>query len=51
MLCTCGFTVPAGIGLAVSDRLASSRPKGAGVVGAIAQLTPPLVAVVALLLA
>ncbi|WP_236594896.1 hypothetical protein [Saccharothrix sp. 6-C] len=41
VLYTCGFMVPAGIGLAVSDRLALSRPKGAGVVGAIAQLTPP----------
>ena len=47
---TCGFMVLAGIGLGISDRLAMSRPKGTGVVGAIAQITPPLVAVVALAL-
>ncbi|MCE6995201.1 DUF1304 domain-containing protein [Saccharothrix sp. S26] len=48
---TCGFMVLAGIGLGVSDRLAMSRAKGAGVGGAIAQITPALVAIVALTLA
>ncbi|MER5264548.1 DUF1304 domain-containing protein [Actinosynnema sp. NPDC002837] len=47
---TCGFMVLAGIGLGVSDRLALSRPKGAGVGGTIAQITPALVAIVALAL-
>ncbi|MEU4744551.1 DUF1304 domain-containing protein [Actinosynnema sp. NPDC023658] len=48
---TCGFMVLAGIGLGVSDRLAMSRPKGAGVAGALCQSAPPLVAVLALALA
>ncbi len=48
---TCGFMVLAGIGLGVSDRLAMSRPKGTGVVGTVVQITPALVAVVALALA
>jgi putative membrane protein len=48
---TCGFMVLAGIGLGVSDRLAMSRPKGTGLGGAITQVTPALVAVVALALA
>ncbi|MFD1152383.1 DUF1304 domain-containing protein [Saccharothrix hoggarensis] len=48
---TCGFMVLAGIGLGVSDRMALSRPKGAGVVGTISQITPALVAIVALALA
>jgi putative membrane protein len=48
---TCGFMVLAGIGLAVSDRLAMSRPKGTGMGGAIAQTTPALVAIIALALA
>ncbi|MBB5801718.1 putative membrane protein [Saccharothrix ecbatanensis] len=48
---TCGFMVLAGIGLGVSDRLALSRPKGTGVIGTISQITPALVAVIALALA
>ncbi|OKI15543.1 hypothetical protein A6A25_14115 [Saccharothrix sp. CB00851] len=45
---TCGFMVLAGIGLGISDRLALSRPKGTGVGGTIAQITPALVAIIAL---
>jgi putative membrane protein len=45
----CGFMFLAGVALAVSDRLAMSRPKGAGVAGAIAQAVPSAAAVVALL--
>lgn len=48
---TCGFMVLAGIALGVSDRLAMSRPRGTGLGGAITQITPALVAVVALALA
>ncbi|MFJ6671585.1 DUF1304 domain-containing protein [Actinosynnema sp. NPDC091369] len=48
---TCGFMVLAGIGLAVSDRLAMSRPRGTGIGGALAQITPALVAIVALAVA
>jgi putative membrane protein len=48
VLYTCSFMALAGVGLGVSDRLAMSRPKGAGVVGTIAQLVPPLVAIIAL---
>lgn len=47
---TCLFMFGAGIALAVSDRLAMSRPRGAGVGGAVAQAGPPLVALVALAL-
>lgn len=47
---TCGFMVLAGIGLGVSDRLALSRPRGAGVTGTIFQITPALVAIIALAL-
>jgi putative membrane protein len=47
---TCLFMFGAGIALAVSDRLAMSRPRGAGVAGALAQTVPPLVALVALAL-
>ncbi|MFZ2530353.1 MAG: DUF1304 domain-containing protein [Rhodococcus sp. (in: high G+C Gram-positive bacteria)] len=48
---TCTFMFLAGIVLFVSDRMAMSRPRGAGVVGAASQSTPPLVALVALLVA
>lgn len=48
---TCAFMVLAGIALGVSDRLAMSRPRGTGLGGAITQITPALVAVVALALA
>ena len=43
----CLFTFLAGIVLFVSDRLALSRPRGAGVVGALSQSTPPLLALIA----
>ena len=46
----CLFMFLAGIVLFISDRLAMSRPKGKGVVGAICQSTPPLIALVAALL-
>ncbi|WP_068276418.1 DUF1304 domain-containing protein [Aldersonia kunmingensis] len=42
----CSFMALAGVMLFVSDRLAMSRPKGAGVGGAAAQCLPALVAVV-----
>ena len=45
----CLFTFLAGGVLFVSDRLALSRPRGAGVVGAVSQSTPPLLALVATL--
>ncbi len=45
----CGFMFLAGIVLAISDRLAMSRPKGAGLAGALSQSGPALVAIVALL--
>ncbi|QHE71464.1 DUF1304 domain-containing protein [Rhodococcus sp. WAY2] len=45
---TCIFMFLAGIALAVSDRMALSRPRGSGVAGALSQSTPPLVALVAL---
>jgi putative membrane protein len=44
----CLFMFLAGIALFVSDRMALSRPKGAGVVGALAQSVPPLVALIAM---
>lgn len=40
----------AGIALFVSDRLALSRSRGAGVGGAISQSAPPLVALIGLAL-
>ena len=43
----CLFMFLAGIALFISDRLAMSRPKGKGVVGAICQSTPPLIALIA----
>jgi putative membrane protein len=43
----CAFMVCAGIVLAVSDRLAMSRPRGSGIGGAVAQSLPALVALVA----
>lgn len=46
----CLFTFLAGIVLFVSDRLALSRPRGAGVTGALFQSTPPLLALIAALL-
>jgi putative membrane protein len=45
----CAFMFLAGLVLAVSDRMALSRPKGAGVPGALAQSLPSLVALVAVL--
>lgn len=48
---TCTFMFLAGIVLFVSDRTAMSRPRGSGVVGAVSQSTPPLVALAALLVA
>jgi putative membrane protein len=47
---TCSFMFLAGIALAISDRLALSRERGAGVLGAISQSVPPLVALVAVAL-
>lgn len=47
---TCLFMFLAGIALFVSDRLALSRPRGAGVGGAISQSAPPLVALIGLAL-
>ncbi|MFC9557076.1 DUF1304 domain-containing protein [Rhodococcus sp. NPDC056960] len=44
----CTFMCLAGIALAVSDRMALSRRRGDGVVGALAQSVPPLVALIAL---
>jgi putative membrane protein len=44
----CLFMFLAGVVLFISDRLALSRPRGAGVGGAISQSVPPLVALVAL---
>jgi len=41
------FMFLAGIVLFISDRLAMSRPQGKGVVGAICQSTPPLIALIA----
>ncbi|WP_138998782.1 DUF1304 domain-containing protein [Rhodococcus zopfii] len=48
---TCTFMFLAGIVLFVSDRMAMSRTRGSGVVGAVSQSTPPLVALAALLVA
>ena len=45
---TCLFMFLAGIALAVSDRMALSRQRGDGVVGALSQSVPPLVALIAL---
>ncbi|TQC49083.1 DUF1304 domain-containing protein [Rhodococcus sp. WS4] len=45
---TCIFMFLAGIALAVSDRMALSRRRGDGVVGALSQSVPPLVALIAL---
>lgn len=43
VLYTCGFMVLSSFVLFAADRMALSRPKGAGVGGAIAQLVPALV--------
>ncbi|MFD4180096.1 DUF1304 domain-containing protein [Rhodococcus sp. NPDC058514] len=48
-VCTTMFLL--GIVLAISDRLAMSRPRGSGIGGAVAQSGPPFVALVALALA
>ena len=48
---TCVFMFLAGIALFVSDRMAMSRPRGAGVVGSLCQSVPSLFALVALALA
>ena len=45
---TCLFMFLAGIALAASDRLALSRQRGDGVVGALSQSAPPLVALISL---
>lgn len=45
VLYTCSFMAAAGVALFVSDRLALSRPRGAGIVGSIAQTVPPAVAI------
>ena len=45
----CLFMVLSGVVLYVADRMALSRPRGAGVSGALGQSLPPLVALVALL--
>lgn len=47
VLYCCSFMALAGVALFVSDRLAMSRPKGAGVGGALAQAIPALIAVAA----
>ncbi|MPZ83506.1 MAG: DUF1304 family protein [Actinophytocola sp.] len=47
VLYTCAFMALAGVALFASDRMALSRPRGAGVVGSIAQAVPPLVAILA----
>jgi len=44
---TCIFMFLCGIVLFVSDRMAMSRPRGAGVVGSVCQSGPPLVALLA----
>jgi putative membrane protein len=46
----CIFTFLAGIVLFVSDRLGLSRPRGPGVIGALGQSIPPLIALTAALL-
>ncbi|WP_420752702.1 DUF1304 domain-containing protein [Rhodococcus sp. O3] len=48
---TCAFMFLAGIALFASDRMAMSRPRGAGVVGSLCQTVPSLVALLALLVA
>ncbi|MBF4479141.1 putative membrane protein [Rhodococcus rhodochrous J3] len=48
---TCTFMFLAGIALFASDRMAMSRPRGAGAVGSLCQSVPSLVALVALALA
>ena len=45
---TCLFMFLAGIALALSNRMALSRQRGDGVVGALSQSVPPLVALIAL---
>ena len=46
---TCLFMFLSGIVLYIADRMALSRPRGAGVSGALGQSLPPLVALIALL--
>jgi putative membrane protein len=45
---TCAFMALAGVALFVSDRLALSRARGDGVIGAISQTVPPAIALIAL---
>ena len=45
------FLALSGLVLFIADRMALSRPRGAGVSGAIGQAVPPLIALVASLLA
>jgi putative membrane protein len=45
----CLFMFLSGIVLYIADRMALSRPRGAGVSGALGQSLPPLVALIALL--
>lgn len=47
VLYTCSFMVLTGIAMLVADRLALSRPKGAGVSGVLGQISPPLVVLIA----
>jgi putative membrane protein len=46
VLYACGFMAAAGVVLFASDRMALSRPRGAGVGGALSQFLPPLVVLV-----
>jgi putative membrane protein len=46
VLYACGFMAAAGVALFASDRMALSRPRGAGVVGSLSQFLPPLVVLV-----
>ncbi|MFE9645838.1 DUF1304 domain-containing protein [Streptomyces sp. NPDC006365] len=44
---TCAYMVLAGVTLGVSDRMGLGRAKGAGIGGTVAQISPPLIALVA----
>ncbi|EMY35087.1 hypothetical protein D477_006271 [Arthrobacter crystallopoietes BAB-32] len=47
---TCLFMLLSGVVLLVADRMAMGRPRGKGIGGALAQGTPPLIALVAMAL-
>ena len=49
VLYACAFAFLAGLALFASDRMALSRPKGAGVTGSLAQSLPAAATIVALL--